>query len=60
MKRLADRDYAGWGMSILEFIDMEALAPALHELHRSTFFVTICPMNIVSGIASPPNAIAII
>ncbi|KAK5687600.1 hypothetical protein LTS10_001740 [Elasticomyces elasticus] len=50
----------GWGMSILEFVDLEELTIALHELGRWAFFVTICPMNIVSGIASPPNAIAVV
>ena len=50
----------GWGQPILEFLDFETLAPALHALHRSTFFVTIEPLNILYGIAAPPNALAII
>lgn len=52
--------FQGWGQSIVEFLDFEDLAPALHARNRSTFFVTIQNLNVVSGIASPPNALAII
>ena len=55
-----NRIMTGWGLSILEFVNLEELAPALHSLGRSTFFVTISPMNVKSGIASPPNPIAIV
>jgi hypothetical protein len=51
---------AGWGQSILEYLDLEVLAETLHSLNRSTFFLTIQNLNIASGIASPPNALAII
>ena len=47
-------------MSIVEFVDMEKLAAALHQVERWSFFVTVAPMNIVSGIASPPNITAVI
>jgi hypothetical protein len=50
----------GWGQSILEFLDLETLAETLHSLKRSTFFLTVQNLNIESGIASPPNALAII
>ncbi|KAK6074466.1 hypothetical protein SCUP234_08250 [Seiridium cupressi] len=50
----------GWGQNIVEFLDLEALSEKLHQLNRSTFFVTIQNLNIVSGIASPPNALAIL
>lgn len=50
----------GWVQSILGFMDFEKLAPALHKIGRSSFFVTISPLNILYGIAAPPNAIAII
>jgi len=50
----------GWGQSIVEFLDFERLAPALRKLGRSSFFVTIQNLNVVSGIASPPNALAVI
>lgn len=44
----------------MEFLDLEFLAEKLHELNRSTFFLTVQNLNVVSGIASPPNAMAII
>ncbi|KUJ22642.1 uncharacterized protein LY89DRAFT_777704 [Mollisia scopiformis] len=50
----------GWGQSIVEFLDLETLAEELHQLGRSTFFLTIQNLNIKSGIASPPNALAIL
>ncbi|KAH8894168.1 putative cyclase [Thozetella sp. PMI_491] len=50
----------GWGQSIVELLDLEQLATKLHEQQKFTFFVTIQTLNIVSGIASPPNAVAII
>ena len=50
----------GWGQSIVEFPDLETLAETLHRLGRSTFFLTLQNLNIVSGIASPPNALAIL
>jgi hypothetical protein len=50
----------GWGQSIVEFLDLEVLAETLHSLGRSTFFLTIQNLNVVSGIASPPNALAIL
>jgi hypothetical protein len=50
----------GWGQSIVELLDLEKLAPALHARKRSTFFLTIQNLNILSGIASPPNALAIL
>jgi len=50
----------GWGQSIIELLDLETLAEKLHEHGRSTFFLTIQNLNILSGIASPPNALAIL
>ncbi|TVY82765.1 hypothetical protein LSUE1_G003291 [Lachnellula suecica] len=50
----------GWGQSIMEFLDLETLAEELHRLNRSTFFLTIQNLNIQSGIASPPNAMAVL
>ena len=49
----------GRGQSIVEFLDLEALAETLHPLGRSTFFLTLQNLNTISGIASPPNALAI-
>jgi hypothetical protein len=50
----------GWGQSIVEFLDLETLTEKLHELNRFSFFMMIQNLNIVSGIASPPNALAIL
>ncbi|KAJ7136739.1 hypothetical protein C8R44DRAFT_868861 [Mycena epipterygia] len=49
----------GWGQSIVEFLNLEDLAVACHELKRYSFFFTLQNLNIVGGIASPPNAMAI-
>ncbi|KAJ7018906.1 hypothetical protein C8F04DRAFT_357866 [Mycena alexandri] len=50
----------GWGQSIVEFLDLETLAAACHELQRYSFFFTLQNLNVVGGIASPPNAMAIL
>ncbi|KAI0400458.1 hypothetical protein F4802DRAFT_584691 [Xylaria palmicola] len=50
----------GWGQSIVEFLYLEELAEALHQSGRWNFFLTIQNLNVVSGIASPPNALAIL
>ncbi|CAI6339945.1 unnamed protein product [Periconia digitata] len=59
-KSLHEVMISGWGQSILEFVDCEKLATALHAQKRSTFFLTMQPVNKRGGIASPPNAMAII
>ncbi|KAI0149488.1 putative cyclase-domain-containing protein [Xylariaceae sp. FL1272] len=50
----------GWGQSILEHLYLEELAEALHEHGRWAAFMTIQNLNVVGGIASPPNAMAIL
>ncbi|KAI0974247.1 hypothetical protein F4678DRAFT_421958 [Xylaria arbuscula] len=50
----------GWGQNIVEFLNLEDLAEALHARDRWNFFLTIQNLNVVSGIASPPNALAIL
>jgi len=50
----------GWGQSIVELLDLEKLAAKCKELGRYSFFVTIQTLDVVSGIASPPNAMAIL
>ncbi|KAJ6564221.1 hypothetical protein B0H19DRAFT_942217, partial [Mycena capillaripes] len=50
----------GWGQSIVEFMNLENLAAACHELDRYSFFFTLQNLNVVGGIASPPNAMAIL
>ncbi|KAJ7268007.1 hypothetical protein C8J57DRAFT_1326368 [Mycena rebaudengoi] len=49
----------GWGQSIVEFLNLENLAVACHQLKRYTFFFSLQNLNVVGGIASPPNAMAI-
>ncbi|KAI0956554.1 hypothetical protein AcW1_005205 [Taiwanofungus camphoratus] len=47
-----------WGMPIGEFFDLEALSKACAETGRYTFFFTSWPLNVLGGVASPPNAAA--
>ncbi|KAF7364348.1 hypothetical protein MSAN_01095100 [Mycena sanguinolenta] len=49
----------GWGLNIVEYLNLEQLAASCHELKRYSFFFTIQNLNVVGGIASPPNALAI-
>lgn len=55
-------DYAisMWGMPLGELWDLEALATACEEENRWTFFFTSAPLNNPGGIASPPNAVAVL
>ncbi|KAF4615241.1 hypothetical protein D9613_002630 [Agrocybe pediades] len=48
-----------WGTPIGEFFDLEKLSKTCKELGRYSFFLTSSPLNVVNGIASPPNAMAI-
>ncbi|GJJ11767.1 hypothetical protein Clacol_006005 [Clathrus columnatus] len=48
-----------WGMPIGEFFDLEALAKYANETGRYTFFFSSWPLNVLGGVASPPNAAAI-
>ena len=50
---------AGFGMPIGEMFDLEGLAEECERQGRWTFFVTSMPLNVVGGVASPPNAVAI-
>ncbi|KAI0261792.1 hypothetical protein BC834DRAFT_429828 [Gloeopeniophorella convolvens] len=45
-----------WGMPIGEFFDLEALSEVCASTGRYTFFFTSWPLNILGGVASPPNA----
>ncbi|KAI0373444.1 hypothetical protein BV20DRAFT_736799 [Pilatotrama ljubarskyi] len=47
-----------WGMPIGEFFDLEALSKHCAETGRYTFFFSSWPLNILGGVASPPNAAA--
>ncbi len=51
---------AGWGMPIGELFDLRELSQKCHELQQWTFFLTSMVLNVHAGIASPPNAQAIL
>lgn len=50
---------AGWGMPIGELLDLEKLAELAEKNHRWTFFLSVCPLNVEGGIATPANTLAI-
>jgi hypothetical protein len=50
---------AGFGMPIGELFDLEDLAAQCTKAERWTFFFTSEPLNVVGGVASPPNALVI-
>lgn len=49
-----------WGTPLGELWDLEALAAECKKQKRWTFFVTSAPLNIDGGVASPPNALAVL
>ena len=51
---------AGWGCPIGEMFDLEKLSEECRKRGRWTFFVCSEPLNVIGGVASPPNAIAIL
>ena len=51
---------AGWGMPIGELFWLETLANKCRRLGRWTFFFVSEPLNVNGGVASPPNALAIL
>jgi len=51
---------SGWGMPIGESFDLETLAEQCKEKGQWSFFLTSVPLDIPGGVASPPNAIAIL
>jgi hypothetical protein len=50
----------GWGLPIGELFDTRQLAKKCKELNQYTFFFTSMVLNVPGGIASPPNAQAIL
>jgi len=48
-----------WGMPIGEMFQLDPLAAACSNDHRYECFVTSAPLNKAGGVASPPNALAI-
>ncbi|KAK7047149.1 hypothetical protein VNI00_006814 [Paramarasmius palmivorus] len=51
---------AGWGLSIVEFLDLERLAEECHAKNKFSFFFTLQNLNIAGGICGPPNVLAIL
>ncbi|WVW78052.1 hypothetical protein I302_100003 [Kwoniella bestiolae CBS 10118] len=51
---------AGWGMPIGELFDLRELAETCDRLKKWTFMFTSMPLLIPGGVASPPNAQAIL
>ncbi|KAL4964499.1 uncharacterized protein BDV14DRAFT_209285 [Aspergillus stella-maris] len=48
-----------WGMPLGEMWDLEKVASRCRELNRWTFFVSSAVANVVGGVSSHPNAMAI-
>lgn len=51
---------AGWGLPIGELFDLRKLSAECARLNQYTFFLASMAMNMDAGIASPPNAQAIL
>ncbi|RAL01905.1 uncharacterized protein BO80DRAFT_473061 [Aspergillus ibericus CBS 121593] len=51
---------AGWGLPIGEYFDLEELAEYCRAKGRWGFFLCSVPLNVPGGVASPPNAVAIL
>lgn len=51
---------AMWGCPIGELWDLEKLAERCKVYKRWSFFLASVPLNVVGGVASPPNAVAIL
>lgn len=51
---------AGWGCPILKLLNLEDLAQQCASLGKYSFMFTAQPLNVPGGVASPPNAMAIL
>lgn len=51
---------SGWGMPIGESFELEKLAAKCKQTGKWTFLLVSVPLNILGGVASPPNAVAIL
>jgi hypothetical protein len=49
----------GFGMPIGEYFWLDGLAAACARDHRWTFLFTSAPLNVLGGVGSPPNALAL-
>jgi hypothetical protein len=50
---------SGWGCPIGEMFDLEVLAEECKKRARYSFFFCSSPLHVIGGVASPPNAIAV-
>ncbi|KAH8817018.1 putative cyclase-domain-containing protein [Xylogone sp. PMI_703] len=57
--RMHEYILSGFGLPIGELFDLESLSEQCKLHNRWTFFVTSEPLNLVGGVGSPPNAIAV-
>ncbi|KAH8655330.1 putative cyclase-domain-containing protein [Xylariales sp. PMI_506] len=57
--RMHETILSGFGMPIGELFDLEELSKQCRAHKRWSFFVTSEPLNLVGGVGSPPNALAI-
>ncbi|OJJ53870.1 hypothetical protein ASPSYDRAFT_161395 [Aspergillus sydowii CBS 593.65] len=51
---------SGWGMPIGEYFALEELAGYCRDKGRWSFFLSSVPLKVPGGVASPPNAVAIL
>ncbi|KAL4929671.1 uncharacterized protein BDV17DRAFT_53640 [Aspergillus undulatus] len=51
---------SNWGMPIGEYFDLEELGEYCKSKGRWSFFLSSVPLKVPGGVASPPNAIAIL
>ncbi|KAH6669389.1 putative cyclase-domain-containing protein [Halenospora varia] len=58
--RLHDHFLAMWGTPIGELWNLEELAEQCKKENKYSFFLTSAPLNVHGGVASPPNALAIL
>ena len=58
--RMHETILSGFGLPIGELFDLEELAKECKKQKRWTFFMTSEPLNLVGGVGSPPNAVAIL
>jgi hypothetical protein len=49
-----------WGCPIGELWDLEKLAEKCQSYKKWSFFLASAPLNVVGGVASPPNVSAIL
>lgn len=58
--RLHDWLLGHWGTPIGELWDLEKLADACSKTRKWSFLLTSAPLHVYGGVATPPNAIAIL